>query len=107
MNKNEIITRLYEEDCVEKYGYKQLRTYTKDTRSQLVSEMWLRISELPEELLLDLYKQGWKHLTAYIRTYCIFSLSTTGETRHLQHLLTNETPYDFTKITNIEEDEED
>lgn len=100
--RQQIITWLYEENVVRKYGCDHLRKYTSTIQEDLVAETWLLICEIPDTVLIDLWNQGKDHLTAYIKTFVERSLSPTGRTRKVRKLLTTETPVEF-KDKNYEE----
>ena len=103
MTKNDIIDYLYHINAVRMYGYKNLRFFTAEQQRDLESEVWLNICEIPEELLISLWNQSEKNLTAYIKTFVERQLSNTGKTRHLQQMFKFEIPKD--NFVNNEEDD--
>lgn len=107
-NKQDIISYLYSINAVRMYGFKWLRTFSYSVQKDLTNECWLLICEIPEETLLDLWHQGEKKLTAWIKRFVENSLSPTGKTRNLQKLLTREPCIDPSTLykEKYEEDEE-
>lgn len=103
MTKNEVINKIYKEGLVRKYGAKYLSKFNELEQEDLVSEVYLNICELDEKLLIDLYKQGWKHLTAYIKTFVEYQLSPTGKTRKLQSFYNTEKRLDEDKLHYFED----
>lgn len=105
--KQDIISYLYSINAVRMYGYKSLRTFSYSVQKDLISECWLLICEIPDEKLLDLWHQGEKKLTAWIKRFVENSLSSTGKTRNLQKLLTQETPVDISELYKEKYQDED
>lgn len=88
-SKNEIIEYLYNIDAVRRYGMSRLRMFRPDEQEDLIQECWANIAGIPEERLLLLYNQNpetKENLTAYIRTFVLNQLSSTGQTRRLQDM---------------------
>jgi len=92
------------------YGSKSLRFFDYSTQKDLIGECWLLICQIPEERLLDLWHQGEKKLTAWIKRFVENSLSPSGKTRNLQRMLSLEQPTDDyhldVQINNIKQDEQ-
>lgn len=106
MDKNKIIEYLYSINAVRMYGCVYLKKFNK-TQEDLVGQVWLNICELPDDILIELWNQGEKNLTAYIKKFVTNQLSPTGRTRDLQRLFTTEVPVDIEdEVTGEDEREE-